>query len=406
MEMVLERTALPATAGTIVDIAPIEGTGRSTWLTLAEDGRLARFDCDSLEWAEVAACTLVAEMDKPYYPRPRRRLHAAPGGDFAAVVNDRGQFGQIIDLRSGRETLTFNGGDYHSDQTPFAFTFAKVGGRLVAIHRTDWNRLDVSDPRSGELLTQRFPTTYTYGKEERPEHYLDYFHGELTLSPSGTQILDNGWVWGSEGVPIVWNLERWISANAWESEDGPTRQSFCGRESWEATWIDETRIAIGELDEDDTGMKHGTGIFAVALPGDERTAGARPARSQPSRGLSAPFSAMASGSSPRWSGPGSRRVCPAGISAPVNAPGNSRISSELIIIEMPTSSRRWTAAICCVCICSFEPSVTRLTPARGNSWCCDRLQSCGRGFHFPQAAGCPGGRCPGSIWRAWRTSTS
>ena len=260
-----EKTALPVQAGRIVDITPIEGTGSSTWLMLAEDGRLIRWNAGTLEWTDVAVCSLTSEAypGRRWY-EPKRRLHASPRSDFAAIVNDYGQYGQIIDLRSGKVTLALDGGMYHPETVPFSFTFAEIGERMVAIHRTDWNRLDVSDPVSGELLTDRDPTCYQRG-EERPAHHLDYFHGALSLSPGGTQILDDGWAWHPVGIPAVWNLERWISTNVWESEDGLTRQTFGHREDWDhaVTWIDERRIAVGVLDEEDWGMANGTGIFEV-----------------------------------------------------------------------------------------------------------------------------------------------
>jgi hypothetical protein len=142
----------------------------------------------------------------------KRRLHCSKRGEFAVVVNDYGRYGQVIDLRSGAVTFALDGGDYHPATVPFSFAFADMFGCVVAVHRTALNRLDVSDPSTGELLTQRSPTSYRSG-EERPEHYLDYFHGALYLSPSGAHILDDGWVWHPVGVPTVWSLNRWMSQN-------------------------------------------------------------------------------------------------------------------------------------------------------------------------------------------------
>jgi hypothetical protein len=62
-----------------------------------------------------------------------------------------------------------DGGNYYAETVPFSFAFAVVRGREVAIHRTAWNRLDVSDPSTGKLLTARNPTNYQRG-EERPVH--------------------------------------------------------------------------------------------------------------------------------------------------------------------------------------------------------------------------------------------
>ena len=267
----LKETPLPKQIGKIVDMAPLNSAGRSEWLMLADSGQLIRIDANSLDWAGVGSVTVPLESD--HKPRMghmlRRRLHSSGDGLFAAVVNDYGRYGEVVDLRSGKVTLLLDGGQYHPETVPFSFAFASVLGRSVAIHRTQWNRLDVSDPSSGELLSQRVPESYRSG-EDRPDHYLDYFHGALYVSPGGTYILDDGWFWAPVGIPTVWSLERWISENVWESEDGPTRLLICGRPYyWDRAmcWLGGTRIAIGGIGDDDEAMIDGVTIFDVMTPG-------------------------------------------------------------------------------------------------------------------------------------------
>jgi hypothetical protein len=279
----LRYTDLPMEAGKIVDISPIVNEGRSIWLLLAEDGRIIRFDADTSERRPLLHASLASEPDhKPWCGHIlKRRLHPSPGGDFAAIVNDYGRFGQIIDLRTGQVTLALDGGNYHSDTVPFSFAFAQEKGRVVAIHRTGWNRLDLSDPTTGNLLTVRGPTSYQRG-ENRPDHYLDYFHGALHISPNSVHIADDGWVWHPVGIPTTWSLEQWTSGNVWESEDGPTRKRIYARSYyWDhaMAWLDDKRIAIGGLGEDDEEMIDGARIFDISLPGRPReiTAFAGPA---------------------------------------------------------------------------------------------------------------------------------
>jgi hypothetical protein len=224
----------------------------------------------------MASVTLPSESDhKPWAGHKlRRHLHVSPRGEFAAVVNDYGRYGQVVDLRSGTLTLTLDGGDYHPETVPFSFAFVDLQGRMVAIHRTAWNRLDISDPYSGKLLSERAPASYRSG-EERPPHYLDYFHGALYASPGNTRILDDGWVWHPMGIPVVWNLDSWISDNPWESEDGPTRKEICAREYWDdaMTWLSEEKVAISGIGDDDIELIDGARIFditSVGKTGDRR----------------------------------------------------------------------------------------------------------------------------------------
>ena len=270
--LALRRTRLPDFAGTIIDVAPLEMDTRSLWLFLDETGALIQLDADTGKTNHLSPVSLILEPDhEPWCNHALKpHLHCSPCGDFAAIVNDYGRYGQIIDLRTGQVTKKLDGGDYYAETVPFSFAFARLHERSVAIHRTDWNRLDVSDPATGNLLTVRGPTSYQRG-EERPRHYLDYFHGALRTSPNCVRIADDGWVWHPVGIPTTWNLEKWISDNAWESEDGPTRRDTCARDYyWDhsMTWLDDHRIAIGGLGEDDNVMIDGARVFDVALSGN------------------------------------------------------------------------------------------------------------------------------------------
>jgi hypothetical protein len=249
-----------------VDIAPVIHGHVSAWLILAEDGVIARLDADTGAWSRLASTTVPAEPGRePWMGHvPRRRLHASPDGNFAAVVNDYGRHGQIIDLRSGAVTATLDGGDYHPETVPFSFAFATIRGSVAAIHRSSWNRLDLVDAATGASLSERGPTSYRSG-EERPAHYLDYFHGALHLSPNGTRIADDGWVWHPVGIVTTWDLLAW-EENVWASETGPSRKEICAREYyWDhaITWLDDTTIAVGGLGDDDDEMTAGARIFDV-----------------------------------------------------------------------------------------------------------------------------------------------
>lgn len=160
-------------------------------------GRIGRWDQRTGAYQHLATATVPGEPKSPH-------LHASADGAFAAVVNDYGRFGEVLDLTTGRATLALDGGDYNEETVPFSLAFARHGDATVVVHRTDWNRLDVSDARTGELLTAR--------PSDAPEHKLDYFHGALYLSPGGSRILDDGWIWHPVGFPAVWSLDRWRPA--------------------------------------------------------------------------------------------------------------------------------------------------------------------------------------------------
>jgi hypothetical protein len=271
LDVTLRKTSIPAESGTVSDLAPIAADRRSLWLLLLQDGKVVRLDADTGEIEPVGLFDFAVEPARePWCGRAaRKRLHASKKGEYAAVVTDYGRYGQVLDLRSGKATLALDGGDYHSETVPFSFAFAEVDGRTIAVHRTAWNRLDLSDPSTGQLLSSREPTSYTRD-EPRPKHYLDYFHGELHVSPDHQRILDDGWVWHPVGIPKAWSLDRWLMDNPWESEDGPSNLNVCGREYYWGhgmTWLDGHRVAVGGIGDDELEIVPGARIFEADTAG-------------------------------------------------------------------------------------------------------------------------------------------
>jgi hypothetical protein len=264
----IDEAPLPWPTDEVLDIAPIEAA-RACWLVVLREGTVHRLDADSGGADHLCSIELPA-AEREHKTRlgrlPTPRLYASFDATFAAIVHDYGRHGRVFDLRTGRSTIELEGGGYHPWTVPFSFAFAEHRGRTVAIHRTAWNRLDASDAATGQLLTDRGPTSYRRG-EERPEHYLDYFHGRLVVSPDGQRIVDDGWLWHPVGIPTVWDLGRWLDSNPWESEDGPSRMSLAFRDYyWDhgMCWLDSERIAISGIGEDQDWMVDGARIIAAA----------------------------------------------------------------------------------------------------------------------------------------------
>lgn len=244
----------------LLDLRPIEASPGNRWIGLTRAG-----DVVSLDLSAGAASTLArlpstaVALDAPV------TLHLSPDGGLAAIVNSLGQDGVVLDLTEGRVVMPLKRDDYHSDKTVFPVAFAAVGGRTLLVHGTAWNRLDISDPRTGVLLTDRGPTSYREG-EEQPPHYLDYFQGGLSVSPDGEWIVGNGWVWAPVGIVDVWSLRRWCEENVWESEDGPSKASLCHRwYYWDGPlcWVDHRTLAVWGYGEDDEWLIPAIRLFDV-----------------------------------------------------------------------------------------------------------------------------------------------
>ena len=269
MDESLMLTQLPFGADEIVDLAPIEREA-AAWLLLLTDGSMHRVHVETGEVTRV--CTIHLPPEEPDH-EPwnghvlRVSLHVSPDGAFAAVVHDYGKMGRVYELRTGTATMELHCGNYHPETVPFSFAFVERRGRTVAIHRTDWHRLEASDAATGDLLTARASTVWRRG-EPRPEHFADYFHGRLMVSPDGRKVLDDGWVWHPVGVPKFWDIDVWLDSNVWESEDGMGRITLTARDDyWDhgLCWIDSDRIAVGGIGDRDWVMLDGVRCFSTEV---------------------------------------------------------------------------------------------------------------------------------------------
>lgn len=245
-------TSTPPAAGTVVDVAPVTVAGAPAWLLLSDDGRVGRWDAGAGAFEALAAASVPVEPERDRWADriPRPRLHASADGGFAAVVHDYGRFGQVLDLRTGRVTMELDNTGDEEETVPFSLAFLEHAGRTLVVHRTAWHRLDVTDPVTGELLTARPP---------RPN---GRFHGAVRVSPDGRRILDDGWVWHPFGAVAVWGVQRWLTEDPHEPEDGAVR--LCERDSyWDCamTWIDGTRVAVEGIGEDANAMRPGARVF-------------------------------------------------------------------------------------------------------------------------------------------------
>ncbi|OWQ88998.1 hypothetical protein CDN98_00045 [Roseateles terrae] len=256
----------------ILDACSVEATA-DTLVVLTAEGALWQVDLAAVSSTQLCSLELPAlpvDERQGVFGVPQHRLYASHDGAYVAVVSDLGTQGQVINTRTGQRTLLLNGGDYHPDTVPFSACFVRWNERDLLVHRTAWNRLDVSDPATGVCLTDR-QIEPRNADGDWPPHHLDYFHGALFPSPSGGRLLDDGWVWQPLSIPRIWSVNAWLSSNPWESEDGTSVIDVCQRDMWTipVCWINDDRLAFwGTLDWDDEegeSARKGQGVQLVQL---------------------------------------------------------------------------------------------------------------------------------------------
>lgn len=251
------RTPLPLA---VLDIAAVPDQP-ATWLLLTPE-QVVVWNADTGKTSREIPFALRKNTSAERRMTPRRlRIHAAAGGRSAAVVTDYGQFGIVLDLDSGRTTMKLDRHTYHEDTVPFPIAFVTTDSGTLLVHGTAWNRLDVSRPDSGELLTAR---EFVSRGDQPPEHHSGYFHGRLHLSRSGRYLASDGWFWSPAGMPRVFDLRRWMRDNRWESEDGDSVRHLAQRwYHWDSPmcWADDDRLVVYGIGPDDEMLIPGVRVF-------------------------------------------------------------------------------------------------------------------------------------------------
>ena len=228
----------------LLDIQPVPKQSESRWIGVTKSGKVISINFTSRVITEIShelVGTKELNLNEPV------SLHVSPYGSFIAVVNTLGTAGVVLDSNTGEVTMHLQREDYHCDVTPFPITFFLYHGKALLMHATDWNRLEISDPLHGDLLTLRALSTFQSGENRPDEHYVDYFHGRLLVSPDYQWVIDDGWVWLPAGEIIYLNIVRWLMEDLWEGENAAKKNVLARKEdSWGGPicWIDAHTVAI------------------------------------------------------------------------------------------------------------------------------------------------------------------
>ncbi|MFD8882819.1 hypothetical protein ACFV0H_09870 [Streptomyces erythrochromogenes] len=263
----------PAETGTVLDLAPTE----RGLLLLAADGRILLWDAEAGSCTHLATTGVTVPADaKPWSGHDKAlRLHASRNGRFAAVVVDFGRTGEVIDLTTGTVTTALENDGYHSETVPYSLLFTEHAGRDVVLHRTRWNRIAGTDPATGEPVL-------LMPESEKEAAWAHSFHGALHLSPGATRLASDTWVWHPLGQPVTWDLARWFAEgkSAWNGEQPAVEFRLLPpcEYHWNRpmVWLDEARIVLGGLGDDDEAVVPGARVFDVTRMVDLGVDGSRP----------------------------------------------------------------------------------------------------------------------------------
>lgn len=231
---------------------------RNRWLVLLEDRSFHSVDPYGNESERMGQVSDPCQLDW----LEQLDLITSSDGRYAAITNRKGQHGLVWDLNWDRIVMHLNRGDYHLEQTPFPVCFFDRGDDTRVIAATEWNRLDIFDPSTGVSLTPRDTKRETGAPE--PAHHLDYFVGELALSPNEQTLLVDGWVWHPLGVVGTVDLAAWRTGSTFACEDGLSAE---GVRSCNYNWnvgkafLSDSEVILWGIGNDDEYMVDGAVLY-------------------------------------------------------------------------------------------------------------------------------------------------
>ena len=172
---------------------------------------------------------------------------------LVAIVNILGRHGAVFDLRTGDKIQDLDRNDYHISHYKFAYEFLEVNGRQLLIHATDWNRLDITDLRTGEVLSAR----------ERED--LDYFQASILVSPDQKKMVVDGWVWHPIGAMKILDLDETMEDPSYFEDDDKHPIVKVTDYFWDApvVWINPSTILFYGFGPDDDGIIDAALIYDV-----------------------------------------------------------------------------------------------------------------------------------------------
>lgn len=243
--------------------------GSAALLLFTARGRLLHLDLIS------GAARAIAEYSDDLIRRQGTvALHASRDGRFAALtsaVHGQGMTpsnrGILITLATGEIVMHLECGDYHTEHTELPVAFVEHQGKTLLIHGTDWARLDITDPASGQCLSTR--DFEELPKEARDESVFTEWNGPLLISPDQRWIATIGWVWHPVGVAYSWDLQEWLAGSLWEADVGRSKVSYA---MWPYfwfspfCWLDAHTLCIwgySELHTDDDIPLPSAAVYAV-----------------------------------------------------------------------------------------------------------------------------------------------
>lgn len=220
-----------------------------------EDGELSRLDCTTGQLTvlhHISADLVIREGDIQLIISDDNRYCAVTSRVYRIDAYEDSNTGVVLDLSSGQLIKRLDCGDYHMALAPYPVTFFRYKDTTRLIYASEWNKLDIMDISTGEVLSSR---DFEQMPEENDDDDIAFveWSGALIVSPENRRVASVGWVWHPIGVAFSFDAKQWVEKNKWESDQGKSKRSYAIWDYfWDSplAWIDEKRLCIWGVQPD------------------------------------------------------------------------------------------------------------------------------------------------------------
>lgn len=205
-------------------------------IIVCKSGKIFLFDCEALSNSYLTMLPFASY---------KLNLQLYSFLDYVCIVQKNGIEGVVLNLSNLKYHKNLIRGDYCADVSPFPIAIYSKDNQNFLIHGTDWNRLDITNLGTDELVTNRIV------EYETNSNYFDYFHGSLFVSPNSKLFISSGWVWQPYEVITLYSIENFLK----EFELSHKQINFeeTSGYNWERPicWIDNKTLGISYNKKED-----------------------------------------------------------------------------------------------------------------------------------------------------------
>lgn len=163
----------------------------------------------------------------------------SPSGEFVVIYEKLGTKGLV--LKQGEILREINRSFYHANNYEYPVTLFRLsdGRELIAHCPDDYCRIDIDDLLTGERLTASVD-----------RKLRDRFYSRLQVNPSGTTLLNSGWLWHPVDNVNLYEIDAVLKDPRLLDDEGLLPVEMISSEVSSAAFLSDDQLVLATSGED------------------------------------------------------------------------------------------------------------------------------------------------------------